>query len=146
MESTTTARPTATARTVRNDVRRWLSHEWPLAGAAALVLASVFTWPTLRHPWTTIPGDLGDPTLQAWQIAWAGHALLTDPLNLWHSNAFFPAPYTYAYSDTLLGYAPAGWFGSGMEAAVFRYNILYVLAYALAFVGVYPRSVDRTGL
>ncbi|WP_341720795.1 hypothetical protein QQG74_14435 [Micromonospora sp. FIMYZ51] len=108
-----------------------------MASFAGLALAVLLTWPTLKQPWTTIPGDIGDPTLQAWQVAWGGHALLTDPLNLWHSNTFFPASYTYVYSDTLLGYAPAGFFGSGVEAAVFRYNLLFVLAYALAFVGAY---------
>ena len=113
---------------------RW---EWLLACLGGLALACVFTWPTLRHPWTTIPGDIGDPTLQAWQVAWAGHALLTDPLNVWNTNTFFPARGTFAYSDTLLGYAPAGWFGSGPEAAVFRYNLLFVLAHALAFTGAY---------
>jgi hypothetical protein len=116
---------------------RGIRREWLLACLAGLVLACAFTWPTLRHPWTTIPGDLGDPTLQAWQVAWAGHALLTDPLDVWQSNTFFPAPGSFAYSDTLLGYAPAGWFGSGPQDAVFRYNLLYVLAYALAFIGAY---------
>ena len=126
-------RPAATGRWAS----RFLRHEWTLASVAGLVLAVLFTWPTLRHPWTTVPGDIGDPTLQAWQVAWAGHVLITDPLALWHSNALFPESYTYAYTDTLLGYAPAGMLGHGMEAAVFRYNLLYVLAHALAFVGAY---------
>ncbi|GAB3799519.1 hypothetical protein GCM10027605_13210 [Micromonospora zhanjiangensis] len=116
---------------------RVLRHEWSLAVLGGLLAAVVLTWPTLRHPWTTIPGDLGDPTLQAWQVAWAGHALLTSPLQIWHSNTFFPETYTYAYSDTLLGYAVAGLFGDGVPAAIFRYNLLYVLLHALAFVGAY---------
>lgn len=116
---------------------RLLRHEWTLASVAGLLLAVVLTWPTLKNPWTTIPGDLADPTLQTWQVAWAGHALLTDPLAIWHANALWPATYSYVYTDTLLGYAPAGLFGSGVEAAVFRYNLLFVFAYALAFVGAY---------
>ncbi|MCZ7438758.1 hypothetical protein O7598_20265 [Micromonospora sp. WMMC241] len=111
--------------------------EWILATLASLLLAVGLTWPTLRHPATTIPGDLGDPTLQAWQVAWSGHALLSNPLGLWHSNTFYPERYTYAYSDTLLGYAPIGMLGSGFEAAVVRYNVLYVLLHALAFLGAY---------
>ncbi|WP_326553453.1 hypothetical protein [Micromonospora sp. NBC_01813] len=116
---------------------RFLRHEWTLAVLGALFVAVVLTWPTLRHPASTIPGDIADPTLQAWQIAWGGHVLLTDPTQLWHSNTFFPERYTYAYSDTLLGYAPAGMIGSGFEAALIRYNILYVLLHALAFIGAY---------
>ncbi|WP_038840893.1 hypothetical protein [Salinispora arenicola] len=116
---------------------RWLRHEWTLAILGGLLLAVVLTWPTLRHPASTIPNDVADPTLQAWQLAWGGHAFLTDPLNLWHSNTFFPERYTYAYSDTLLGYAPLGMLGSGFEAALVRYNVTYVLLHAAAFVGAY---------
>ncbi|MFY1672472.1 hypothetical protein ACN27G_21300 [Plantactinospora sp. WMMB334] len=118
-------------------VVRLLRHEWTVAVLGGLLLAVVLTWPTLRDITTTIPQDIGDPTLQAWQIAWGGHAVLHDPTQLWHSNAFYPEPYTYAYSDTLLGYAPAGMLGEGPVAAVVRYNILYVLVHALAFVGAY---------
>ncbi|GLI02663.1 hypothetical protein [Phytohabitans aurantiacus] len=121
----------------RSAAWRVLTHEWTLAVLGGLFLAALLTWPTLRHPATTIPGDIGDPTLQAWQIAWGGHVLLTDPLHLWDSNTFYPETYSYVYSDTLLGYAPAGWFGSGVEAAIVRYNIMYVLLYALAFIGAY---------
>ncbi|MDG4789064.1 hypothetical protein O7626_24560 [Micromonospora sp. WMMD1102] len=116
---------------------RLATHEWTLAVLGGLLLAVVLTWPTLRDITSTIPQDIGDPTLQAWQIAWGGHAVLHDPTQLWHSNTFYPEPYTYAYSDTLLGYAPAGMLGEGPVAAVVRYNILYVLVHALAFVGAY---------
>ncbi|KWV31750.1 hypothetical protein [Micromonospora rifamycinica] len=112
-------------------------HEWTLAAVAALVLAVVLTWPTLRDPASTIPQDTGDPTLQAWQVAWGGHALLTNPFQVWHSNTFYPEPYTYAYSDTLLGYAPFGMIGDGPVAAVVRYNLLYMLTHALALFGAY---------
>jgi hypothetical protein len=116
---------------------RWLWHEWTLAIVAGLVVAVALTWPTLRDPAHTVPGDIGDPTMFAWQIAWGGHALLTNPFQIWHSNTFYPDWYTFAYTDSLLGYAPFGVIGSGMEAALIRYNILYVLLHALAFVGAY---------
>ncbi|GAA3745211.1 hypothetical protein GCM10022225_31000 [Plantactinospora mayteni] len=116
---------------------RLVSHEWTLAVLGGLLLAVLLTWPTLRDITSTIPQDIGDPTLQAWQIAWGGHAVLNDPTQLWHSNTFYPEPYTYAYSDTLLGYAPFGMVGEGPVAAVVRYNILYVLVHALAFIGAY---------
>ncbi|MGV9978393.1 hypothetical protein ACWDUH_12000 [Micromonospora wenchangensis] len=112
-------------------------HEWTLAALGALLLAVVLTWPTLRDPASTIPQDTGDPTLQAWQVAWGGHALLTNPFQVWHSNTFYPEPYTYAYSDTLLGYAPFGMIGDGPVAAVIRYNLLYMLTHALALFGAY---------
>ncbi|MGH3736981.1 MAG: hypothetical protein ACRDT6_15420 [Micromonosporaceae bacterium] len=118
-------------------VKRFCGHEWMIAATAALGIAAVMTWPTLRHPTTTVPQDIYDPLLQTWQIAWAGHALLTDPLGLWNSNTFYPESDSYAFSDSLLGYAPFGMLGSGPEAAVLRYNILFVLLHALAFFGAY---------
>jgi hypothetical protein len=129
-------RPETDARRWRSQLR-WLRHEWTLAVVGGLAVAAVLTWPTLRDPAHTVPGDIGDPTMFAWQVAWGGHALLNNPLQIWHSNAFYPDWYTFAYTDALLGYAPFGLIGSGMEAAVVRYNVLYVLLHALAFVGAY---------
>src|SRR4029453_50940 len=89
----------------------------------------------MRYPMHTLPQDIWDPSRQAWQIAWSGHILITDPVRLWQSNAFFPEPYSYAFGDSLLGYAPAGMLGEGPLAAVLRYNILFVLAHALLAIG-----------
>ena len=55
-----------------------------------------------------IAPDLGDPVRTAWQVAWVGHAMLHDPLHLFDSNAFYPHPLSLAFSDSLLGYGPAG--------------------------------------
>ncbi|OKI57908.1 hypothetical protein [Micromonospora sp. CB01531] len=118
-------------------VGRFLIHEWTLATVASLALAVLMTWPTLRYPNYTLPQDYWDPSLQAWQMAWSGHILLTNPAQLWHSNSFFPESWSFAFSDTLLGYAPAGMLGHGPEAAVLRYNIMFVLAHALATLGAY---------
>ena len=111
--------------------------EWILVILGGLVLASALTWPTLRDPRHTVPGDIGDPAFFAWQIAWGGHALRHDPVHLWDSNTFYPDPHSLAFTDTVLGYMPLGMIGSGMDAAVLRYNILYVLLHALAFIGAY---------
>ncbi|MBQ0903705.1 hypothetical protein [Micromonospora sp. U21] len=118
-------------------VGRFLIHEWTLASLGALALAVLMTWPTLRYPRYTLPQDYWDPSLQAWQMAWSGHILLTEPARLWQSNTFFPELWSFAFSDTLLGYAPAGMLGSGPEDAVLRYNIMFVLAHALATLGAY---------
>ena len=97
----------------------------------------------------TVPQDVWDPARQAWQIAWSGHILLTDPAQLWQSNAFFPERYSFAFGDSLLGYAPAGMLGSGPGAAILRYNILFVLAHALLAIGSYALvrqlGAKRTG-
>ncbi|GHJ57194.1 hypothetical protein Nm8I071_65010 [Nonomuraea sp. TT08I-71] len=118
-------------------VGRFVVHEWTVASVASLALAVLMTWPTLRYPSYTLPQDYWDPSLQSWQLAWSGHILLTDPGQLWSSNTFFPEPWSFAFSDTLLGYAPAGMIGAGPEDALLRYNIMFVLAHALATFGAY---------
>ncbi|BAL93314.1 hypothetical protein AMIS_80940 [Actinoplanes missouriensis 431] len=116
---------------------RALTHEYPLATYASVLLAVLMTWPTLRYPLNTLPQDLADPARQAWQIAWGGNVLIADPVRLWQSNAYFPLVNTYAYGDSLLGYTPFALLGDGPVAAVLRYNLLFVAAHALLALGAY---------
>ncbi|GII22299.1 hypothetical protein [Planosporangium mesophilum] len=125
-------------------VRRWagrlgrvLSHEWTVVSVLGVLLSVAMTWPAALHPSDTLPEDLGDPPLVAWILSWSGHALTHDPSQLWHTNAFYPNPYSLAFTDTMLGYLPAGLIGTGWVAAVIRYNVLFIFAFALAFVGAY---------
>jgi hypothetical protein len=105
-----------------------------LAGIALAVLTS---WPLVLHMPSRIAPDLGDPVRTAWQIAWVGHAMLHDPTHLFDSNAFYPHPLSLAFSDSLLGYGPAAFFGHGTVAALVRYNLLFLWAWSLCFVGAY---------
>jgi hypothetical protein len=84
-----------------------------------------------------ISPDLGDPVRTAWEVAWVGHAMLHHPLHIFSSNAFYPHPLSLAFSDSLLGYGPAGFFGSGTVAALVRYNLLFLFAWTLCFFGAY---------
>lgn len=134
-------------------MRRIIRHEWTLAGAGALALAVLMIWilPPMvlgaasagviragfADPVHTIIGDSADPTGQAWLLAWNGHAILHDPARLWDTNAFYPDRGGLAFNDTLLGYAPAGLIGTGVNAALLRYNIVFVLVFALASLGAY---------
>ena len=59
------------------------------------------------------------------------------PLHIWDSNAFWPHARSLLFSDSLLGYAPTALVGHGPSAALVRYNLLYLLAYALPFFGAY---------
>jgi hypothetical protein len=105
-----------------------------LAGVALAVLT---TWPLVLHMSTRIAPDLGDPVRTAWEVAWVGHALLHSPTGVFDSNAFYPHPLSLAFSDSLLGYGPAAFFGSGTMAALVRYNLLFLLAWSLCFVGAW---------
>jgi hypothetical protein len=84
-----------------------------------------------------VAAETVDPLLQAWQVAWDGHALLHQPLDWFQANVFYPLPNSLAFSDALIGYTPAGLIGSGPKAALMRYDLLFVLSYALAFTGAY---------
>ena len=107
------------------------------AAVGASLLAIVMTWPLLIHLGSVVPRDIGDPLAEAWQPAWGGHALLHQPLHFFDANRFWPLKDTLAFGDALIGYAPTGIIGSGPHAAMVRYDLLFIFAYALAFFGAY---------
>jgi hypothetical protein len=108
---------------------------WVILGGVALAVLT--TWPLVLHMSTHIAPDLGDPVRTAWEVAWVGHAMLHSPLHVFDSNAFSPHPLSLAFSDSLLGYSPAALFGSGTVAALVRYNLLFLFAWSLCFVGAW---------
>src|SRR5262245_50427574 len=94
-------------------------------------------WPLVLHLGESVPRDLGDPLAQSWQLAWGGHALTHQPLDFFQANQFWPARDSLAFSDALVGYAPLNVIGSGPTAAIARYDLVFMLAYAVAFFGAY---------
>jgi hypothetical protein len=108
-----------------------------LAALGSCLLAVVMTWPLLIHLGSVVPRDIGDPLSEAWQPAWGGHALLHQPLHFFDANRFWPLKDSLAFGDALIGYAPTGIIGSGPHAAMVRYDLLFIFAYALAFFGAY---------
>ena len=115
-----------------------LARESVLAALAGVVVAVVMTWPLALHLGSDIGKDLGDPLLQAWQVGWIGHALLEQPLDLWQANTFWPNADTLAFSDALVGYSPAALVAQmSPHTALVVYNLLFIVAYGLAFLGAY---------
>jgi hypothetical protein len=102
-----------------------------------VLLAVLTTWPLVLHMGSRISPDLGDPVRTAWEVAWVGHAMLHSPLHIFDANAFYPHPLSLAFSDSLLGYGPTALLGSGTVAALVRYNLLFLFAYALCVFGAY---------
>ncbi|HZA57631.1 MAG TPA: hypothetical protein VE523_00415 [Solirubrobacterales bacterium] len=113
------------------------ARELLLVALAGALLSVVMHWPLILNLGDTIPKDLGDPLPQSWQIAWGGHALTEQPFDFFQSNMFWPEPDSLAFGDALIGYAPAGLIGEGPHAAVARYDLLFLFAYALCFFGAY---------
>jgi hypothetical protein len=117
--------------------REITTRELLLLALGACLGSVVMNWPLVLNLGEDIPKDLGDPLVQSWQVAWGGHALTHQPVEFFQSNQFWPLDDTLAFSDALVGYSPAGLIGSGAEAAVARYDVLFLFAYALAFAGAY---------
>ena len=113
------------------------ARELVLVVLGGMALAAATSWPLALHLSSRISPDIGDPIRTAWQVAFGGHQILTHPGALWSSNAFWPHPDSFLFSDTLLGYAPTAFVGSGPVAAIVRYNLLWLFAYSLSFVGAY---------
>ena len=109
--------------------------EVAVVATGSVLLAVAMTWPLVLRWHTHVVRDPGDPLLQAWQVAWTGHALRTPGVSLFAANAFWPLPDSLAFSDALLGYAPVGLVGSGLAAATVRHGVLVLFACALALVG-----------
>jgi hypothetical protein len=116
---------------------RFSGREIALLVLGSLVLSIITSWPLILHMGSRIDPDLGDPIRTAWQIAVEGHQLLYHPLHLFQTNAFWPYPNSLTFSDSLLGYAPAGLVGSGTTAALVRYNLLFQFAWTLPVIGAY---------
>jgi hypothetical protein len=111
--------------------------ELSLSALAGVLLAVITSWPLVLHLPSRIAPDLGDPVRTAWQVAWVGHAMRHDPLHIFNANAFYPHSLSLAFSDSLLGYGPSAFFGSGTVAALVRYNLLFLFAWSLCFFGAY---------
>jgi hypothetical protein len=122
------------ARLARREIT---GRELALAILGACALAVAMHWPLVLNLGDTVPKDLGDPLPQAWQIAWGGHALANQPLELFQANQFWPEVDSLAFGDALLGYAPLGLVGEGPDDAIVRYDLAFLFAYALAFLGAY---------
>lgn len=104
---------------------------------AGLALTCLARGNVVTHLGGGVPASPYDPLMQAWQVAWTGHALLHQPLHMFDANAFWPLHDSLAFSDSLFGYAPAGLLGSGPADALLRYDLLFLFAYAFAFAGAW---------
>jgi len=109
------------------------------------ILTLILTYPLIFNLTTAVPNDIGDPLLNTWLLAWDTHALLTDPLNLFNANIFYPLSNTLAYSEHLFSTALLAlpWqvlFGE----PVLAYNLSLLLSFPLAAFGMYLLALRWT--
>ncbi|HEX9925068.1 MAG TPA: hypothetical protein VGD99_20600, partial [Anaerolineae bacterium] len=110
------------------------------------VLTLGLTYPLLFNLTRSVPNDIGDPLLNTWILAWDSQALLTDPLDLFQANIFYPLPNTLAYSEHLLSTAVLVLplqliFGE----PVLAYNLSLLATFPLAALGMYLLALHWTG-
>jgi len=109
--------------------------EWSIALATGAALLLVLTWPTLPGLMSYGRLDTGDGRYSIWNVAWIGHALLTDPRHLLDANIFHPHTGTLAYSELNL---VAGVLGLPVYAvtgnAIAATNAAVILGLLMAFM------------
>ena len=78
------------------------------------VATVVFTWPLVRYvgdayltPTSVTPDTwFADPFLVTWGLAWATHAVLTDPLHVMDANVAYPFPHALRFCVQHFGTLP----------------------------------------
>lgn len=100
----------------------------------------------LPHLRTALPGNAGDPMLNAWILGWVSEAALSQPLTLWNAPIFHPHPNALAFSEHLVGIAmfvaPVYWLTGD---AILTYNTAFLLGFAFLGWAMYALVRALTG-
>ena len=123
-----------------------------VATLAYAALAVALTWPLARGIARDVPGDLGDPLLNTWILAWDADHLLRalggQPSALgeyWNANIYYPHPLALAYSDHLTAQAiqilPAYAIGKN---PLLCYNLLLLSTFVLSGLGMFLFTRELT--
>jgi hypothetical protein len=102
------------------------------------LLTLLATHPLWQQLGDSLPGDVGDPVLNASILAWDAHLLVTDPAHLFDSGFYYPLPNALAYTENLTGSALLALpiiLGGGQPA--FAYNFVFLLSFILSGYGMY---------
>jgi hypothetical protein len=121
--------------------------------AAYSVLAILATWPLARGLGRDVAGDLGDPVLNIWIIAWDCEQLLgilrgdfSRIATFFDANIFHPAPLSLAYSEHLIPQAlQALPLYAVSRNPILAYNVVFLLTFVLSGLGMYLFVRELTG-
>ena len=104
------------------------------------------TWPLAGTLGSALPGNLGDPLLNAWTLGWGRDRLAAGLEGFWDGRAFFPHADTVAFSEHLLGItvfvAPIYWLS---ENAVLTHNVAYLASFVHAGLAMWLLVRRLTG-
>src|SRR5258707_14597269 len=117
---------------------------WVVLGFACLAVAA--TYPLVLRPGSSLPGDLGDPVLTAWSLAWDADRLRHGLSGVGDAPNFFPYRHTLLYSDHLIGVAlfaaPLQWL-TGNPGLV--YNLAFLASYGVSGARMYMLACGLPG-
>lgn len=109
-----------------------------------LALTLIMTNPLALHLASAVE-DTHDALLNTWIMAWVGHALIFDPVQLFDANIFYPLPRTLAFSEALL---TQGLLALPVNLAsgnnILGYNLVLLFSFFLAAYGMYLFVFDLT--
>lgn len=89
--------------------------------------------------------DWGDPLENTWALAWGGRALLTNPLELYNANIFYPYPNSLAFSESQLASAVLGLpILLATNNPILAYNFVFFAAFVLSGFNMYLLAYDVT--
>src|ERR671918_226585 len=117
--------------------REITTRELLLLAFAACLGSVVMNWPLVLNLGEDIPKDLGDPLVQAWQVAWGGHALGHQPLEFFQSNQFWPLDDALALALGVRGYRlRRPWVVlAAFAVATWQLSLGFTLGLPLAYLG-----------
>jgi hypothetical protein len=128
---------------IKNDATSSRARDTFLAAALFAALTIVFTWPLALGLTRDVPGDFGDPLLNAWILSWDASHL---GRGWWHANIFFPHPLALAYSEHLLPQAlqimPLY---AATRQPILCYNVLFLSTFVLSGLGMFLFAREITG-
>ncbi len=117
-----------------------------LVGLGFVALSLAINAQLLPRLGDSLPGNLGDPMLNAWILGWVSDAMVAHPWDLWDAPIFHPHLNTLAYSEHLLGVAffvaPVYWLTGN---AVLTYNVAFLAGYAFAGFAMFVLVRRLTG-
>jgi hypothetical protein len=127
-------------------VRIVLRHELTRVALAFSAITAVFTFPLASRITDALPGDLGDPLLNTFILAWGASRMPFGFSGVWTAPFFFPLEDTLALSEHLLGItvftAPITWVTGN---PVLTHNVAFLGSYVLAGVGMYQLARSLWG-
>jgi hypothetical protein len=125
----------------RDDLRNTLT-----VAAGLVVVTAIMLRPLLTTATHAIPGELRDPLLNTWILAWDAERIRHGFVGFWDSPILYPYRSTLAFSEHLLGIAvfaaPIVWLTGN---AVLAYNAAFFASYVFAGVAMFLLARQLTG-